>query len=280
MMKYIRYTLLLTTILVVVAFGYMNITGQNTNEIGLKVLTMVKKIKGDAVAVEKVMVDTSPQVRHQSWTILLDELVTPEGVVNYRGFINKKEQLQSYLDRLSSTPPGRNWSREEQLAYWINAYNAFTVKLIIDHYPIKSIKDIASGLPMIDSPWDIKFFKIGEVDMDLNTIEHQILRKQFDDYRIHFAINCASESCPVLRNEAYETSTLEAQLQDQEAGFILDKSKNRVGVGDVKLSPIFSWFNSDFTKKTSVIDLVKKYHTNLSTDAEVAYLDYDWNLNE
>ena len=103
-------------------------------------------------------------------------------------------------------PNDKHWTETEQLAYWINAYNAFTVELILDHYPVASIRDIKEGVPFINSVWDIDFIKIEGKTYSLNDIEHRILRREFDEPRIHFAIVCASISCPKLRNEAFEAA--------------------------------------------------------------------------
>jgi len=173
-----------------------------------------------------------------------------------------------------------NWTEEEQLAYWINVYNAFTVKLILNHYPLNSIKDISDGLPMINSPWDIKFFKIGTLPMDLNTVEHQILRKQFEEPRIHFAINCASISCPRLREEAFVAEQLELQLEDQTQDFIHDISKNIINESTTELSSIFNWFQGDFTKEGTLLEFIGRYNPELKQTNDIQYLEYDWGLND
>lgn len=258
----------------------MSLFNKNFNDIGLGVLSMIKKIKGDAVAVDQLSGKDSKIIAHNSWTSLLQKHIDDSGAVDYQGFKKDKIQFQAYLDLLSSHPPGGNWTKEEKLSYWINAYNAFTVKLIIDNYPLKSIKDISNGLTMINSPWDIKFFTIDGIDFDLNTIEHQILRKKFDEPRIHFAINCASYSCPVLRNEAYEADSLEAQLEDQTKKFIHDTTKNFIGPEKTELSKIFSWFESDFSKYKSVSQFIQRYHDQISSDNSIHYLPYDWSLND
>ena len=136
---------------------------------------------------------------HEDWTALLSVHVSEAGFADYRGFQRDSIKLDQYLEKLSNHPPNQDkWSEEEQLAYWINAYNAYTVKLILMHYPVRSIKDIGSSIqiPFVNSPWDIKFIQIGDKKLDLNNIEHSILRKEFEEPRIHFAINCASFSCP------------------------------------------------------------------------------------
>lgn len=260
--------------------GYLAYSDMNINEIGLTALSLIKKIKGESVNLTALSQTYAPVIDHAQWTELLEKHVSVEGNVNYQGFQQDQQALDRYLDLLSANPPASNWSEAEQLAYWINAYNAFTVKLILDHYPLTSIKDIANGLPMINSPWDIKFFKIGETDMDLNTIEHEILRKQFAEPRIHFAINCASFSCPRLRNEAFEANTLEQQLEDQTYGFIYNPDKNRISDSSIQLSSIFSWFEGDFTKEGDLISFIRPYKVDIREDLKIEYIEYDWLLNE
>ncbi len=212
-------------------------------------------------------------VDHKSWHNLLQKHVSPEGNVDYRGFQNDVAELDSYLSDLSSNAPTENWSKEEKLAYWINAYNAFTVKLILDNYPVASIKDISR-------PWDQDFFKIGGEDFDLNTIEHTILRKM-DEPRIHFAIVCASASCPKLINEAYEADTLEKQLSEVTRDFLADTRRNRITPDRLELSKIFSWFDKDFKEEGTLIEFLQPYtEVKVSKKAKVSYLTYDWSLNE
>jgi hypothetical protein len=143
-------------------------------------------------------------VQHQQWDSLLQKHVTAEGWVDYDGFIKDSLDLRSYLNLLSENHPDPGtWTNEERMAYWINAYNAFTVDLILRHYPLESIKDIRPGIPFVNTVWDIKFINIQGQTYDLNNIEHGILRPKFDEPRIHFAVNCASVSCPKLMNRAY-----------------------------------------------------------------------------
>ncbi len=219
---------------------------------------------------------------HESWSRLLQRHVSTAGFVSYSGFRTDSVALNAYLSSLSKCLPSATWSRKERLAYWINAYNAFTIKLIIDHYPVKSIKDIGSKLvvPFVNSVWDAKFFSIGGVQMSLNQIEHSILRKQFDEPRIHFAIVCASISCPSLMNSAYTASDLEGQLQRQALAFIQDSTKNRVSLNRLELSSIFKWFKSDFTKHGSLKQFVAKYAVEpIAPRAKVDFLEYNWELN-
>jgi len=221
---------------------------------------------------------------HQLWDQLVKAHVKANGLVDYKGFIREKPKLESYLKLLSENAPDRSkWSKNEQLAYWINAYNAYTVKLIVDFYPTKSIRDLGPKLkiPLIKDVWHYKFFKIAGVDMSLDEVEHGILRKEFDEPRIHFAINCASISCPPLLNEAFVAEKLEAQLTKVSIAFINDPVRNKLGTQSVQLSSIFSWFTSDFTKKGTLIEFLNKYSkVKISPNAKISFLDYNWNLNE
>ncbi len=218
---------------------------------------------------------------HQQWDKLLKKHVNASGLVNYKGFQKDKAELDAYLKTLSDNAPQSNWSTSEQKAYWINAYNAFTVSLILQHYPVKSIKDIAGNIYKINTPWDIRFINIGGKKYDLNNIEHGILRKKFDDPRIHFALVCASISCPRLRNEAYTAAKLDAQLEDAGKEFLNDKSKNNITAGKAELSKYFSWYKGDFTKNGSLADFINKYsQTKINGDTKIKSLDYNWSLNE
>jgi len=221
---------------------------------------------------------------HQLWDQLVKTHVKANGLVDYKGFISEKPKLESYLKLLSENAPDRSkWSKNEQLAYWINAYNAYTVKLIVDFYPTKSIRDLGPKLkiPLIKDVWHYKFFKIAGVDMSLDEVEHGILRKEFDEPRIHFAINCASISCPPLLNEAFVADKLEAQLTKVTVAFINDPVRNKLGTQSVQLSSIFSWFTGDFTKRGTLIEFLNKYSkVKIAPNAKVSFLDYNWNLNE
>lgn len=280
-MKKLKYMIYSIVIFIVIFVSYMKWNDYSVTDVGLLFLTKIKEMKGEAIDISSFEEEERRTITHENWTKLVEQHVTLSGKVNYKGFIKDKIALDDYLDTLSNHPPGKNWNEAEQLSYWINAYNAFTVKLIIDHYPLKSIKDIAGNLPMINSPWDMKFFKIGGVDFDLNTIEHEILRKKFEEPRIHFAINCASFSCPKLRNEAFEANKLEEQLEDQTNYFINNKSKNKVSKEKTELSQIFSWFESDFKKEMPVKSFLKKYHKgNFNENNKVDYLEYNWSLNQ
>lgn len=221
---------------------------------------------------------------HQLWDQLVRAHVKPDGSVNYKGFIQDKSKLEQYLKLISDNAPDRKtWSKDEQMAYWINAYNAFTVKLIVDNYPVKSIRDLGPTLkiPLIKDVWHYKFFKIGGEESSLDEIEHSILRKEFDEPRIHFAINCASVSCPPLLNEAFVAEKLEAQLTKVATTFINDPTRNKITADQAQVSSIFSWFKGDFTKKGTLIDFLNLYSKiKIKATAKISHLDYNWNLNE
>ncbi|NMM49987.1 DUF547 domain-containing protein [Marinigracilibium pacificum] len=221
---------------------------------------------------------------HSPFSTLLKKYVDDQGMVDYKGLRENKNILDNYLETLSNNPPSQNWSDNEQLAYWINAYNGFTLKLIVDNYPVKSIKDLHPTImiPLVKTVWHRKFFKINGVDFNLDEIEHGILRKQFKEPRIHFAINCASFSCPPLRNEAFTAEKLDSQLQEQAIWFINDSKRNIIkDDGEVYISKIFSWFKGDFTKEISLIEYLNQYsYTKINSDASINYMEYDWNLNE
>lgn len=233
-------------------------------------------------ATERKTVANAPS--HEIWNELTKKHVRENGMVDYKGFLADKAKLQVYLDLLSNNAPDKSkWSREEQLAYWINAYNAFTIKLIIDNYPLESIQDLhpTFKIPGVNTVWHKKFFKIGGEEASLDQIEHDILRKEFDEPRIHFAINCASFSCPPLRNEAFTADKLEKQLVEMATQFINDNNRNQISTNEAEVSKIFSWFTKDFTKKGSLREYLNKYSkVKLKEDADIDYMDYDWSLND
>ncbi len=220
---------------------------------------------------------------HKDWTKILKKHVNDNGLVNYKGIIKDKKDFEAYLKLIGDNEPQKSWSADEKEAYWINAYNAFTIKLIIDHYPVKSIKDIGpkNQVPFVNTPWQKKFIKIGSKTMKLDEIEHQILRKDFDDPRIHFAVVCASISCAKLRNEAYEADKLDKQLDDQAKDFLSDKSKNVITADKLKLSKYFDWYKKDFTKNGNLIDYLNKYApVKINKSPGITYNNYNWGLNE
>jgi hypothetical protein len=225
----------------------------------------------------------SRPVSHELWDQLLKKHVDNEGFVDYKGFIADSAQLNAYTRLLSTAHPNtKHWSRNEQMAYWINAYNAFTVQLVAKHYPVASIKDIKRGIPFVNTVWDLKFIKIEGYTYDLNNIEHNILRPVFKDARIHCAVNCASYSCPPLRAEAYTADRLDTQLDDGVRRFLRDPLRNRITAGKAEISEIFKWFKGDFADYSgSLRNFLKKYGPAEFTDqTDISHIDYDWSLND
>ena len=223
-------------------------------------------------------------IDHAPFDELLQKHVDEQGLVSYKGFQADRAKLKSYLSSLESTPPQQSWTRDQTLSYWINAYNAYTIELILQHYPVASIKDIGSTIkiPFVNTPWDIKFINIGGEEYDLNNIEHGIIRKEFDEPRIHFALVCAALSCPKLQNRAYLPETLDEQLTKAAKEFLANSNKNEFkNEKSAKLSKLFNWYGGDFKKNGTLIEYINKYApTQLSAKANISWQDYDWTLNE
>jgi hypothetical protein len=211
------------------------------------------------------------------------------GMVNYKDWKNEQQDLEKYLNDLSSVSESeyKNWKDSEKLSFLINAYNAFTIKLILDNYPLSSITDIGTPISkynlMKGIPWKKDFFILLGKKRYLDWIEHEVLRKDFNEPRIHFAINCASIGCPPLRSEAFVSDKLESQLQDSFLVFMKQKDKNRYDSKSniLYLSKIFEWFQGDFIKNQSLIQFIKPgFNENIPDNANIIFTDYNWNLNE
>lgn len=209
---------------------------------------------------------------HSLWSTLLGRYVDDAGQVNYTGFA-ADPQLDVYLQDLETTHPDETWTLHERMAFWINVYNAYTVKLITDNLPLKSINDI-------DKPWDQEIITIEGQTYSLNDVEHEILRPEFRDPRVHFAINCASISCPRLRNVAFTSANLTKELDAATREFINDDKYNKVTAEKVELSPIFDWFKDDFDLMGGIQNFFKQYSKVQIKDInKVTYKTYDWGLN-
>ena len=228
-----------------------------------------------------VIQSDSEPIHHYIFTEVLKGNIDENGMVNYNGVFEKKDKLDEYLSLLSSHHPNISWTKKEQKAYWINAYNAFTIQLVLNNYPLKSIKDLGGIIYRVNTSWDIEFIEIEGQLYDLNDIEHNILRSNYADPRIHFALNCASISCPALRFEAYEALTLDDQLNSAGKQFLADSTKNRISKDEIEISRVFSWFTSDFTQDGELIDFLNKFSpVEIFEDADIDYLEYNWKLNE
>jgi hypothetical protein len=222
------------------------------------------------------------------------------GRVNYRDLKNSSEKLKSFLNSAASVSEEhfRSWSEPRQLSFLINLYNAATLQLILDHFPVKSIKDIGG---LFKGPWSLKVVRLFGGTISLDNLEHDIIRKRYDEPRIHMALVCAAKSCPLLRSKAYVADKLDDQLSAQSreflaspAGLRIDRQKNAVF-----FSSIFKWYGDDFVGKFSPsagfngLDKTERAVANfagthigpadqafLSTGGySIRYIDYDWSLN-
>ncbi|MEM1322447.1 MAG: DUF547 domain-containing protein [Bacteroidota bacterium] len=209
---------------------------------------------------------------HDAFDALLRKYVSASGKVDYKGFKSAEKALDAYIMDLRAHPIRDNWSRNSKMAYWINAYNAFTIKLILKNYPVSSITKLHGG-----KPWDVKWIEIGANIYSLNNIENDILRPQYKDARIHFAVNCAAKSCPPLLNRAWTPNNLESYFEKQAKAFINNPQYNTISANEVKISKIFEWYAGDFG---NIIDYLNKYaKTKINAGAKVTYMEYDWALN-
>ncbi len=225
---------------------------------------------------------------HSAWDSLLKKHVR-NGLVNYKNIRTDLSALDTYLNSLSSVTEAEynGFSQPQKMSFLINAYNAFTVKLILDHYPLKSITEIGSPFSKINlargTPWKKEFFELLGKKRHLDWIEHEKLRKDFSEPRIHFAIVCASIGCPILASVAYKPETLSQQLQTAKLTFLQTASKNRYEKerNVLYLSSIFDWFKADFIRNTTLIEFVQDgFNEKIKPDALIEYTEYSWVLNE
>lgn len=250
--------------------------------------------------------EPAPDSLHAPWNALLKELVHParDGAttqVDYAGFKEQKSELTAYLSQLAAVSKAEyeNWEKPHQLAFLINAYNAYTVLLIVNHYPnIESIKDTGS---LFSSPWSKDFARLLGQKRSLDNIEHGWIRGAQGDYpgfeepRIHFAVNCASIGCPSLRTEAYTGERLNEQLEAQTRQFLSDRTRNRADNTTLHVSSIFKWYDNDFQHGwqgiESLAEFFMHYADALNLDEtqrsklqngelDIQYLPYNWALNE
>ncbi len=239
----------------------------------------------------------------------LSRFLDDRGMVNYRQLKNDRGELDQFTETLGALSQStyQNWNQAEQLSFWINAYNALTLKAVIDHYPIqasffKSLVYPKNSIRQIPGVWDELNFQVLGRQLTLNDIEHQIIRKEFPEPRIHLALVCASGGCPPLRGEPYRGETLETQLEDQAKVFLSDPEKFRIDreQNRIYLSAIFDWFKQDFTEKYTtetgfqggtdaerpVLKFISSYLNEQDAQYlregkyKIEYLDYDWSLNE
>ncbi|PSQ95301.1 MAG: DUF547 domain-containing protein [Bacteroidetes bacterium SW_9_63_38] len=212
------------------------------------------------------------------------------GNVDYAGLKAQVDSVLSpYLRQLATARPS-TLDRDARLAFWINAYNAYTLKLVVDHYPVRTIWGVTPGPaePKENSPFSVEAGPVADTVRTLNEIEHEIIRRRFDEPRIHFALVCAASSCPRLRREPYTGSRLDAQLNDQASTFLHHPIKNRIPAGGdrVAFSRILKWHGEDFGPTADALQRVLAPHFNgrvrrrlADANYEVTYRPYDWTLN-
>ena len=215
----------------------------------------------------------SQYINYQFYEDFLTKYVSEEGYVDYDAIYENHTDLKNVIDRFEKLETYSNWSKNHELSHWINIYNVYSIKLIIDNFPINSIRDVSQS-------FDLRFIPVKNQLVSLNYIEKEILSKTLDE-RIHFAINCASISCPNINRVPFYADTIENQLEVAAKKFINNTTKNDISRKEVKLSKIFDWFAADFLKNNAtVIDYINKYSdTRIKENAEIQFLEYNWSLN-
>lgn len=223
-------------------------------------------------------------VDHSGYSALLARYVTDDGVryAAWKDNADDRAALTAYIVLLAAQPVSE-WEAQEEgrdaaLAYWINLYNAVTLDLVLESYPLKSIKDLGG---LFSSPWKQKLVTVEGDPLTLNGIENEIIRPRFQDARIHFALNCAARSCPPLRAEAFVPDRLEVQLDEQRRKFLTDERFVRRDGDKIVVSKIFDWYKDDFVAaEGSVEKYLRKYLEDGGAKWKIKLDDYDWSLNE
>ncbi|CAM1345245.1 conserved exported hypothetical protein [Tenacibaculum amylolyticum] len=230
-----------------------------------------------ALVLAFISVNTQSQT-NEVFDALLKTYVTPNGKLDYKGLRKNKAVLDIYLNQLEETIPSKKWSSKKAKAFWMNAYNAYTIKLIIDSYPLKKLTDIKiKG----KSAWKIPFAKVGRKTYSLDYIEHKILRRWHDDPRIHVGINAGSVSGPRFPNYAFTAKNINDKLESLMSEFVNDPTKNKITLTKLELSKIFEWYEEDFIANGSLVDYINIYaNSKINDNASVSFLKYDWSLNE
>lgn len=221
---------------------------------------------------------SSDRPDHSIFDRLLNEYVSSTGKVDYGGMKRKVDTLDKYLVQLLNIAPASDWTKNECKAYYINAYNAYTLKFVLVKYPVKSVKDISfSGKDI----WNTRLVKLGGKAYTLQQVENDLLRRM-GDARIHFAINCASYSCPRLWNHAYTADNVSSRMTKLTKEYINNEKHNIITAKKVKVSKLFEWYSEDFVKTgQTLIDFLNKYSdVQINANAKIEYLPYNWSLNE
>jgi hypothetical protein len=216
-----------------------------------------------------------PELNHDKLDALLRKHVNSSGKVDYKTFKKDQPVLEDYINILELNPPQSSWSKNKEMAYWINLYNAFTIYAILEKWPVSSITDLEGG-----KVWDRKTITIGGERLTLNDIEKNKLLKRFKDPRIHFAVNCAAASCPPLLNKAWTEENIQRYLQKQTKSFINDSNENQLSATSIQVSQIFNWYADDFGGKDKIVAYVQKYaDIDIKDNAQLVFNEYDWGLN-
>jgi len=254
------------------------------------------------IGLQSAVVNAENAFDHSSWNDLLQQNIHllnggQASQVDYQGFADDRTSLKSYLDSLAQVDQAvfDNWPKDDQLAFLINAYNAWTVEFILTKWPnLDSIKDLGS---FFSSPWSKAFIPLLGKTRSLDEIEHTLIRgsDRYNDPRIHFAVNCASIGCPALANQAFQGDNVDSLLETQTELFLADRSRNRLNGDKVELSSIFKWYREDFEKGWKGYDSLEEflvtYSASLSLTPEavtqlnakkldISFLGYDWDLNK
>ena len=233
--------------------------------------------------------DSTEIIDHSNWQAILDDYLvadTDSGVnlFDYGGLLDDgREALDEYVSSLTASDP-LLFSRSEQKAFWINLYNAATVALILDNYPLTSITNVKGEVGSF-GPWDNDAVTVNGINLSLNDIEHRIIRPLYNDYRIHFAVNCASIGCPNLATEAFTAANMDQQLDAAAAEYLNHPRGLQLESDQLQLSSLFKWYAADFgTNQQEVLDTLGRH---INTDVKSALsqyngspgYEYDWGLN-
>lgn len=277
----------------------------------LAIITSCTQNTGSASLPPEAGNPSGGEFSYNAYEDLLSRFVNEKGMVDYAALQQDRDRLDQFSRQLGDVPDHtyETWSSAEQLAFWINTYNALTLQVIVDHYPIKagffrSFVYPANSIRQIPGVWDRLRFTVLGRSLTLDEIEHEIIRQEFEEPRIHMALVCAAMGCPPLRKEPYRGVILESQLADQTRSFLADPDKFRIDHASdtVYLSSIFDWYGEDFMDKhapetgfnvdgtspgeRAVLNFISTYLSPPEADYlkrgryEIAYLDYDWSLNE
>ena len=228
-----------------------------------------------------------------AWGELTARYVVDERWIDYARWHAAREDvvaLSEVVDAFEAIDPA-SLARDDRLAFWINVYNAVTIELVLEHYPLESIKDI-DGAGLLGSPWKLERVTIGGRALTLDQIEHEIIRPEFDEPRIHFAVNCASVGCPPLASEPYVGARLDEQLDRATRRAVNDPTwvdlsgcEGAYGAGTIRLTKIFDWFTDDFGGEDGIRDFLARHREGdafrlRNTSCGLDFMGYDWALND